>query len=64
MEPTNSEVQIPELTCKVCNYKWTPRVGAPKVCPRCKHRDWKEERSGVEDKAPEQDTNQEDETMK
>lgn len=22
--------------CTACNYEWTPKVKAPKACPRCK----------------------------
>ncbi len=28
------------LRCKRCNNVWEPRVEHPKICPRCKRRDW------------------------
>jgi Zn finger protein HypA/HybF involved in hydrogenase expression len=28
------------LHCSVCGNDWEPRVEQPKICPRCKHRDW------------------------
>ena len=29
-----------EVTCKKCDYSWTPRVSNPKACPDCKSRNW------------------------
>lgn len=30
-----------QLECFRCDYKWTPRIAkAPKMCPRCKSREW------------------------
>jgi hypothetical protein len=36
----NAEAEIVDgeriLTCKLCGYRWTPRVSTPKQCPNCK----------------------------
>jgi len=29
-----------KLTCKVCGYRWTPRVSNPLTCSRCKSHKW------------------------
>jgi predicted Zn-ribbon and HTH transcriptional regulator len=35
---------INKLKCNQCGYEWYPRTPElPKVCPNCKHRNWKEE---------------------
>jgi rubrerythrin len=26
--------------CKLCNYKWLPRMNKPEQCPNCKRRNW------------------------
>lgn len=36
------EEKAPGLTCKVCGHSWTPRTSSPKLCPKCKHRNWRE----------------------
>ena len=36
-----------EMECKRCGYEWKSRVAEPKECPRCKRRDWDEEREGL-----------------
>lgn len=33
-----------EVECKRCGYEWKSRVEVPKECPRCKRRDWDEEK--------------------
>jgi len=30
--------------CKKCLYEWVARTDNPKVCPRCKSWNWKEEK--------------------
>jgi len=37
------KIRIPriQLECFRCDYTWTPRIARePKMCPRCKRRDW------------------------
>lgn len=29
-----------KLKCLRCEYEWTPIVGNPKICPRCKNHAW------------------------
>ena len=38
--PSKKEKKIPQMKCKMCHGKWTPRVGAPKKCPACQSRNW------------------------
>ncbi len=35
-----------QCECRICGYKWTPRIMQPKTCPSCKHRDWQERGNG------------------
>ena len=34
-------VVVTEMECMQCGYHWVPRVPNPKVCPRCKHYNWR-----------------------
>jgi len=29
-------IEVQQVECKHCHYKWVPRVENPKACPRCK----------------------------
>ena len=31
-------------SCKECGYKWSSRVKLPKECPKCKTRDWEDDK--------------------
>lgn len=35
-------IEVPELKCLKCGYKWYPRTAPklPKQCPNCKRMDW------------------------
>ena len=35
------------LKCKRCGYDWLPRTADPKVCPRCKSREWKSDKGMI-----------------
>ena len=30
--------------CKRCSFDWSPRIDNPKMCPRCKSRDYDKEK--------------------
>ena len=34
------KIKIPKVRCKLCGYKWSPNVSAPKKCPECQSRSW------------------------
>ena len=34
---------LPQLVCKRCGHKWTPRVPNPKRCPKCLRYGWDED---------------------
>ena len=36
------EIQIPELTCLKCGYKWHPRGIKIYLCPKCHSYKWDE----------------------
>jgi predicted Zn-ribbon and HTH transcriptional regulator len=43
-------MNVKELTCTKCSYKWFPIKGkAPKVCPRCKSYKWDDVKEWVKD---------------
>jgi len=33
-------INLPELECKRCGHKWTPRKETVKICPNCKSENW------------------------
>ncbi len=35
-----NDFDIPEATCKRCNYTWTPRKETIDLCPKCKSKYW------------------------
>lgn len=36
-----TEIQLPpQLECKRCGHKWTPRQNNVKICPKCKSPYW------------------------
>ena len=37
-----------KLTCKKCDYSWTPRNLSPKACPACKRYDWNKKVSSAQ----------------
>lgn len=40
------KIQLTQLECKRCGYIWIPRtINKPKVCPKCKHYKWNEEKN-------------------
>jgi len=35
--------------CKKCGYEWQGRVENPVECPKCKNRNWKEDKNLMEE---------------
>jgi rubrerythrin len=36
----NGRRNMEQVICKLCGWKWLPRVPEPRACPRCKRHDW------------------------
>jgi len=34
------KIRLPEIECKRCGYKWTPRKTEIRICARCKSAYW------------------------
>jgi len=35
-------METQNITCKQCQYAWTPRAHSPKQCPKCKRYDYRQ----------------------
>ena len=42
------EIQMPELTCLKCGYKWHPRGSKVYLCPKCHSYKWDEQPTPAE----------------